>query len=191
MPRNPPGLPPTALLDGLEASPEPDAKPGDGSFQAMDQIAHWVRFADTKATILTAGLGVVMTMLMTNSGKVAAAFTHGFPAVCAMVILGGGAATAFVYTLFWLTRAIGPQSQVPYISLNRFAWPTLSKVTPAQLREHAERSNVSADAWQQVIDLSGIAQRKFAACGQAVKGFAVLVVLAVACVATAIAITHT
>lgn len=191
MPRNHAGLPPRGRLDGLQASPKPDAKPGDGSSQAMDQVAHWVRFADTKATILTAGLGVVMTMLMTNSGKVVAAFTHGSPAVCAMVILGGGAAAAFVYTLYWLVRAIGPQSQVPYIALNRFAWPTLSKATPAMLMEHAERSDVSVDAWQQVIDLSGIAQRKFAACGQAVRGFAVVVVLAVACVATAVAITHT
>ena len=73
MPRNHAGLPLRARLDGLQASPKPDAKPGDGSFQAMDQVAHWVRFADTKATILTAGLGVVMTMLMTNSGKVVAA----------------------------------------------------------------------------------------------------------------------
>lgn len=177
-------------LDDLEASPKPDAKPGDGSFQAMDQVAHWVRFADTKATILTAGLGVVMTMLMANSGTVAAAFTHGCPAVCAMVILSGGAAAAFVYTLFWLVCAIGPQSQMPYIALNRFSWPTLSKATPTQLEEHVGRVDVSADAWQQVIDLSGIAQRKFSACGHAVKGFGVLVVLAAACVATAVAITH-
>lgn len=156
----------------------------------MDHVAHWVRFADTKATILTAGLGVVMTMLVTNSGKVVEAFTQGCPAVCAMAVLGGGAGLAFGYTLFWLIRAIGPQSQVPYIALNRFAWPTLSKATSAQLQEHAGRVDASEDAWQQVVDLSGIARRKFDACGHAVNGFAVLVVLAVACVVTAVGIAR-
>lgn len=48
----------------------PDAEHADGCFQAMDQMANWVRFADTKATILTAGLGVALTMLMTNAGTI-------------------------------------------------------------------------------------------------------------------------
>ena len=45
----------------------------------MDQMANWVRFADTKATILAAGFGVVLTMLMTNAKTVATTIKQGYP----------------------------------------------------------------------------------------------------------------
>lgn len=165
---------------------KPDAKPADGGFQAMDQMANWVRFADTKATILTAGLGVVLTMLMANSETVATAIKRGCPGGYVVGLLAGLAAIAFGYTLFWLVRAIGPQSNVGYNTLNRFAWPTLLKATTNQLTNHAREVDVRADAWQQVIDLSILANRKFEACGRAVKGFAVFIIVGIACVATAI-----
>lgn len=166
---------------------KPDAKPADGGFQAMDQMANWVRFADTKATILTAGLGVVLTMLMTNADTITKAIKEGCPAAYVVGTLSGLALMAFGYTLFWLVRAIGPQSNVAYNTLNRFAWPTLIKATTDQMTDHAHKVDVRTDAWQQVIDLSILAKRKFDACGHAVKGFAVLAVLGVAAVATAIA----
>ena len=52
-----------------------------------------------------------------------------------------------------------------------------------------QKVDVRTDAWQQVIDLSVHANRKFDACSRAVKGFAVLVVLGVAAVATAVGFT--
>ena len=155
----------------------------------MDQMANWVRFADTKATILTAGLGVVLTMLMTNAQTVASAMSKGCPEA---MIVGGLAAAAllsFAWTLFWLIRAIGPQSKVQYTELNRFAWPSLLRATSEQLVEHASRVDVGTDAWQQVLDLSTLANRKFDACGKAVRGFAVLVLFGVACVAVAVGFT--
>lgn len=171
-----------------EETPEDkiDATPADGALQAMDQMANWVRFADTKATILTAGLGVVLTMLMTNADTIKAAIKKGCSEAYVVGSLSGLALLAFFYTLFWLVRAIGPQSNVPYNTLNRFAWPTLVKATTDQLADHANKVDVRTDAWRQVIDLSALAHRKFDACGRAVKGFAVLVVLGVAAVAAAL-----
>jgi len=93
------------------------------------------------------------------------------------------------YTLFCLVRAIGPQSKVAYSRLNRFAWPTLPKTTIDQLTDPTRNVDVRTDAWQQVIDLSTLAERKFHACGRAVKGFAVLVNLSAATVAAASAFT--
>ncbi|MCX6398403.1 MAG: hypothetical protein NTX33_00535 [Propionibacteriales bacterium] len=171
---------------GAASETKPDAKPADGGFQAMDQMANWVRFADTKATILTAGLGVVLTMLMTNADTITKAMKKDCPAAYVVGSLSGLALIAGGYTLFWLLRAIRPQSRVGYDTLNRFAWPTLTKATIDQLIEHAHKVDVRTDAWQQVIDLSIIANRKFDACGRAIEGFAVLVVVGVAAVATAI-----
>jgi hypothetical protein len=164
---------------------KPDAKPEDGAFQAMDHMANWVRFADTKATILTAGLGVILTMLMANADIVTGAIKQGYPDACIVGTLASLALLAVGYTLFWLMRAIGPQRRVSDNTLNRFAWPTLIKAKTDQLIHHTQNIDVRVDAWQQVVDLSVIASRKFDACGRAIKGFAILVILGVATVVAA------
>jgi hypothetical protein len=174
------------------ADPEPDkaeAKPADGGFQAMDQMANWVRFADTKATILTAGLGVVLTMLITNAKTVAAAIKHGCVGAYVVGSLTGLTIIAVAYTLFWLVQAIGPQRTVNYKALNRFAWPSLIIATTDELTAHVANADVRQDAWRQVLDLSVLADRKFQACGRAVHGFAILVILGAACVTTAVGFT--
>lgn len=167
-----------------------DAKPSEGGFQAMDQMANWVRFADTKATILTAGLGVILTMLMNNAKTVTTAFSQGCVQALVMGILALGALGAFLYTLFWLVWAIGPQTSTKYSRLNRFAWPSLRQATAEQLAEHADQVDVRQDAWQQVIELSELAGRKFDACAKAVKGFALLAVLGLSCVVVALGLTR-
>lgn len=174
--------------EGNEDQPA-GGKPADGGFQAMDQMANWVRFADTKATILTAGFGVLLTMLMTNATTIANALREGCVAAAVVGVLAGGTILAVAWTLYWLVRAIGPQSAIQYPHLNRFAWPSLLRATPEQLSQHAERVDVRTDAWQQVIDLSTLADRKFDACGKAVRGFAALAVLGLACIAAAIGFT--
>lgn len=166
-----------------------DSTLADGGFQALDQMASWVRFADTKATILTAGLGVVLTMIMSNARTIADALGEGRVAASLVSVLAVGTVLAAGWTLFWLVRAIGPQSTVRYSQLNRFAWPSLLRATPEQLAQHADTADVRTDAWRQVIDLSTLADRKFDACGKAVRGFAVLVVLGLASVAIAIGFT--
>lgn len=155
----------------------------------MDQMANWVRFADTKATILIAGFGVVLTMLMASARTVADAMREGCIALAVVGVLGGAMILTVGWTLFWLVRAIGPQSTIQYPHLNRFAWPSLLRATPEELAQHARRVDVRTDTWQQVIDLSTLANRKFEACGRAVRGFALLVVLGLACVAAAIGVT--
>lgn len=156
--------------------------PTDGSSQALDQIANWVRFADAKATLLTAGLGVAMTMLVSNSTTIVKAAQQSWIAgLCA----GGPAALAlfaFGWTLFWLIRAIGPQRKVGYLKPNRFSWPSLARTSAKDLYEHLSASSVAEDAWQQVLDLSRLADRKFAACEKAVYGFGALILFGFSCV---------
>jgi hypothetical protein len=161
----------------------------EGASQALDQIANWVRFADTKATILTAGTGVVLTMIVANAKTIVIAFRHGSAAAWSTGILAALTGTAVLWTLFWLVRAIGPRSRVTYSRLNRFAWPTLTKATVADIRGHVAQFTVDEDSWQQVLDLSKLAERKFDACGKAVWGFALVAVFAVSCVITAVSFT--
>lgn len=148
-----------------------------------------MRFADTKATVLTAGLGVAMTMLVSNSTTVLNAAQEswvsglcvGGPAVLALV--------AFLWTLFWLIKAIGPQRKVGYLQPNRFSWPSLARATATDLKQHLISSSVTEDAWQQVLDLSKLADRKFAACEKAVYGFGGLIFLGFSSVTIAMVIT--
>lgn len=162
-----------------------DAQASEGCLQSVDHIANWVRFADTKATILTAGLGVVITMTMSKAENIVQATRQGTLQACAVASLGTLTVGAFLYTLAWLCVAIGPRSGIDYPGLNRFAWPSLVGAAPDQLREHASRTPARDDAWRQAIDLSNLAQRKYGACRKAVRGFAVFVVLAVATVLVA------
>lgn len=155
----------------------------------MDQVANWVRFADTKATILTAGLGVVLTILITNAKTVMAAIRNGCPDSLIVGALVVGAFLALCYTLWWLVDAIAPRSDVGNAAFNRFAWPSLQTATVDALVTHASSVDVRRDAWQQVIDLSKLADKKFTACRRAIRGFATLVVVAAACVATAVYLT--
>ncbi|WP_142060454.1 hypothetical protein [Pseudarthrobacter sp. B4EP4b] len=166
-----------------------DGKPADGGFQAMDQLANWVRFADTKATILTAGLGVFLTMLISNSRTILEAVGKSHVSAAVVSVLAVGTLLAVGWTLFWLVRAIGPQNKVFYARLNRFAWPSLVRATAEQLLEHTSQKDVRADAWQQVLDLSVLADRKFSACGKAVNGFAALVLFGTVCVGVSMLLT--
>lgn len=153
-------------------------------------MANWVRFADTKATILAAGLGVVVTMLTNSTGTVVKAFSGS----CASKMVVGGltavTVVSFLWTLFWLIRAIAPRNAVPYKNqMNRFAWPSLIGITAEQLVVHADQNSLERDAWQQAVDLAEIAKRKFDACKVAIYGFGVMIVSGVFTLLTAAAFT--
>ncbi|OKH66340.1 hypothetical protein EB73_20240 [Mycobacterium sp. SWH-M3] len=175
----------------MPGDPTPTSPATSGCLAAITEMAGWVRFADTKATILAAGLGVVITML-TNSTE---AVVKALDASClARLIVGGFAAAtviSFLWTLFWIIRAIAPRSALPYNKLNRFAWPSLVGATADQLVEHAERNSIEADAWQQVLDLAGIAKRKFDACKFAIYGFGTMIIVGFFTVLSAAAFTST
>lgn len=183
--------PRSTRIPGQPVEGQRDEKPTDGAFEALDQMANWVRFADTKATILTAGLGIVVTALMANAKTISCAIRRGGMGGYVVGPLAGLALLAAGYTLIWLVCTIGPQGKVTVSGFNRFAWPTLSNATVDQLIDHTRNVDVRADAWRQVIDLSTVAERKFNACSHAVKGFAVLIVLSAATVAAASGITTT
>lgn len=85
------------------------------------------------------------------------------------------AVLSFMWTLFWVVRAIAPRSDIAYQEINRFAWPSVINTTADQLVQHARENDVEKDAWQQVVDLAVIAQRKFFFCRLAVYGFGVTV----------------
>lgn len=150
-----------------------------GSLAAVDQMSNWVRFADTKATILAAGLGAVITILTSSATTVVKALDAACPV--RLVVGGLAAATvlAFFWTLFWVVRAIAPRKALPYETLNRFAWPSLIGATAEQLVAHANQRGIEADAWQQVVDLAAIANSKFDACRWALYGFGVMIAAAV------------
>lgn len=167
----------------------PAAAAQDGSNQALDQIANWVRFADTKATVLTAGLGVAMTMLAGNSTIILNATRQSWVSGLCVGTLAVLALIAFLWTLSWLIKAIGPQREVGYIQPNRFSWPSLARASAADLKQHRASSSVTEDAWQQVLDLSKLADRKFAACEKAVYGLGTLIFLGFSSVMNAMAIT--
>lgn len=167
-------------------TPEP---PTDGSYEAMEQMANWVRFADNKATILTAGLAAVLTMLMASGRTIVDAFRQGPEESYVTGSLCGLSLLLVCYTLFWLVRAIVPQRFVGQREINRFAWPTLVGVQIAELSAHVSNRPAGEDAWQQVLDLAILADRKFLACARATGGFAALVIVGIACLASAIAFT--
>lgn len=168
---------------------EPPGPAPDGSAQALDHMANWVRFADTKATILTAGLGVALTMFVGNVANIVSAIRQTCVSGLTVGALALATFVAFLWTLFWLIRAIGPRRKVSYPQPNRFSWPSLTRVTTEELTRHASTTPASVDAWQQVIDLSQLANQKFGACEKAVYGFGSLILLGVACVATAVILT--
>lgn len=156
--------------------------------QALEQVAHWVRFSDTKATVLTAGFGVVLTALISNWRPVAKAMAMGGGGACLLAALVIASFAAGLLTLAWLILAIAPRSTNGDPALNRFAWPSLAHSSPGEVAQHAKVTPVAEDAWRQTIRLAAIAERKFRFTGLAVWSFAGFVTLSFASVTFAIAL---
>lgn len=153
----------------------------DGSQQALDHAANWVRFADTKATVLTAALGVVMTMLITNTPHIVKAAGTTEEATTRFGILALVTASAFLFTLACLVHAIAPRRAASGM-LNRFSWPELAAANYERIVKHNEVVPAHEDAWKQTLTLARVADEKFRACRFATYGFAVFIVSAVVCV---------
>lgn len=160
----------------------------DGALHAMDHVGTWVRFADMKATILAAGLGVILTMLMTNADTIAAAIEDGGTASGILIAVTAATTASAAWTLIWIVRAITPRTGGNTIQSNRFAWPSLSGASADQLSAHLVQTSLQDDGWRQALVLATIADQKFAACTKAVWGFAAFVILASSCVGMAVVI---
>lgn len=152
----------------------------------MDQIANWVRFADTKAAVLTAALGVVLTAFLSNGHRLVVIIKGAGLWACVVGAVTAFAILAFGYTLTWLLRSLTPRRTVQS-GINRFAWPTLHETPAAKLMDHVEEVDARIDAWRQVLDLSVIAHEKFHACDRALRGFATFAVSVVVLVGIGIA----
>ncbi len=161
------------------------ASPDDGAMNALSEIGQWVRFADTKAGLLAAGLGVVLAGTLGQAATIVAA------------IAGGGALGALTAALFawwvvfalalvwFLMNAIGPRTITSGSTINRFAWPSLAGLSAADLTEHVSKTNRDSDAWRQVVDLSAVAAAKYRACGRAVLSFMLVIVTTASMIALA------
>lgn len=170
-------------------APGPDPS-DDGAMNALSEIGQWVRFADTKAGLLAAGLGVALAGTVSQASTVVEAIADGG---------GAGALTAalfclwacFALALVWfLMSAIGPRTTTTGPTVNRFAWPSLASLTVSDLTDHVAKTPRDSDAWRQVIDLSGVAAAKYRACGRAVVAFMLLVVTTAAMIALAHVAVH-
>lgn len=168
-----------------EAVPSSDV----GAIEALEQVANWVRFSDTKATVLTAGFGVVLTALVSNWETVTTAIALGGIGACVLVGITIASFIAGLLTLFWLILAITPRSTGSDPRLNRFAWPSLARTTPAEIAQHAKTVSIAEDAWRQAIGLAVIAERKFRFTGLAVWSFAAFVILGFGSVTLAVALS--
>ena len=157
-----------------------------GGVVAHDQVAQWVRFADTKATILSAALGLVTTLLVTQLPLVADQIhdDHGTGGVI-LSSLAAITVGAFAVALLNLVRTISPRTDSD-VALNRFGWPSLATHTNEEVRRHVRTADPVTEIWDQVRFLSVLAKRKFDALRAAVFAFAVYVSASVATLAVAI-----
>ena len=167
--------------------PQDDARGGlgeSGAAVALEQVGQWVRFADTKATIIAAGIGVVLSFLAASADEVAAVFLDGGAGAWIVAALGAATLTALVITLTYVVSVIRPRTEVRPHQLNRFAWPAVAEASVSDLEQRAT-TDPQPDAWEQVHSLAQVARRKYAACDVAVCWFAVLVVASVLSVTAA------
>lgn len=169
-------------------TPDRDERRDDGSFAAMDQIANWVRFADTKSAILTAAMGVVLTSFLSNANRLVVTMKDGQRCAWLVAALVLVTLAAFVYTLAWLLRSLAPRRQTAQSGINRFSWPTLRSASVAGLMDHVDEVDARIDAWRQVVDLSAVANEKFKAFDRALRGFAIFALLVVVLVGVGIAL---
>ncbi len=156
----------------------------EGAHQALDQVANWVRFADTKATILMAALGVVLTLTLANSSTVIEAIQRGTTAAIVVGFLVIVATTFFAITLGSLARALMPTGTAEG-SVNRFSWPLLAHASREDLDDHLFAVPAHDDAWDQVLVLARAARQKFDACRTAVVSFVIFIAFAVLLVVVA------
>src|SRR5262245_56881172 len=118
---------PSGGSDGLIAN--------DDAYVALEQFGQWVRFADTKATILAAALGAVLTLLGATSNDVVSVIKDGGVAAWLIGGLGGLSTGVFAVSLWNVITAIRPRASLPDGRMNRFAWPSVAATDWDDFRE--------------------------------------------------------
>jgi hypothetical protein len=164
----------------------PDPTPSDdGAMNALSEIGQWVRFADAKAGLLAAGLGVVLAGTVSQAATIVDAVAEG-GALGALTAALFAWWAVFALALVWfLMSAIGPRTTTTGPTVNRFAWPSLAGLSVADLTQHVSKTTRDSDAWRQVADLAAVASAKYRACGRAVIAFMLVIVTTAAMIAFA------
>lgn len=168
------------------SQPAPGAAPSDdGATTALSEVAQWVRFADAKAGLMAAGLGVVLAGTAAQASEIVDSVSAGGVLGTLVAVLFAWWSVFALALVGLLMNAIGPRTTFTGSTLNRFAWPTMARSTVTDLTKHVSKVPRDSDAWQQVIDLSAVAKAKYKACGRAVVAFMLLVVSTAAMIALA------
>lgn len=163
-----------------KSSPSPSDQP-EGALEAMEHVSNWVRFADTKATILSAGVAAVLAMSVANAKTVIKQIDYS-PGGITIAALAAISIAAILWTIICIVRAITPNRTTGTLEPNRFAWPAMARLPLEDLQHHARTTLRDEDAWRQTYDLALTANRKFRACKNAAFGFAVLIIATPACI---------
>lgn len=171
-----PGKRDPAVPDTSSVSPWEDAK------LAMTEFGNWIKNADTKVSVLAAVFGVMLALLAARADTVRRALAH--PAswatwilVALLVLLLG----AIVVTTGLLYSALVPRTMVT--GRNRFSWPSLA-AEPGPPRDLDQRSTLE-EAWSHNHLLAMIAERKYSAFRNALRGFVITLILGIAVVVIA------
>jgi hypothetical protein len=144
-----------------------------------------IRYADTKLGLLLTAVAVTAPTLQNHVLWLASRWDLASTRAVLTVVIGGAGVSLMAVAvglaasgLMPRLRRPGPVSGHPHGSLNRFAWPTLTKTTPTAILALPD-AQVREEAASQILALSVIAQRKFrrfgAGLGSAVVGGALVV----------------
>jgi hypothetical protein len=163
----------------------PASPPNDGAMTALSEIAQWVRFADAKAGLLAAGLGVLLAGTAAQAATIVDAVSQGGALVALVAVAFAWWAIFALALVVFLMHAIGPRTTTTGSNVNRFAWPSQARTSTGDLAGHVSTTSRDSDAWRQVVDLSTVAAAKYRACGRAVVAFMLVVVTTAVMIALA------
>jgi hypothetical protein len=126
-----------------------------------------IRYADTKLGLLLTAVAVTAPTLQDHVLWLTDRWNADSLRAVATVVVGGTGVTLMAAAVAFTASGLMPRLHRPPPvdpqagrELNRFAWPTLTNATAAELTA-LPNAEVRAEAARQLIALSGIASRKF------------------------------
>lgn len=160
--------------------PSPRPEHWEPAKLAVQEVGGWIKNADSKVTVLAAGLGVTLAAVAAQAGAIAKGVGHA-PACTSLIIvtLAMLFAVSILSSAIYICLALYPRDGGVTID-NRFSWTTLSKW--AAVPDEVVASNGIEDAWRQAQELARIAKLKFRAFRTALLLFGLAAVFAFACI---------
>lgn len=141
---------------------------------AVSETGAWIKNADTKATILAAGLGVAISV---TAGRAAAVWQLIMGPNTALSVVSTAAALVFalgvVGSIWCAVRTLIPRTNVTG-GRNPFAWPSVASSFEANDEEFGKAS--AQQAWNQAHALARIAAAKYRSFEVALTWFIVAIV---------------